>query len=107
MSKYHYNPDTGKVGICKAGMSNKIGTGASKGCPFNGGISQTRHFDTPEEAQKGYEKEMENFTTKLLKKGMTKEDAHYIKEELKDGNMHSNNSRGSYDNASKRAKKFK
>lgn len=45
--KYHYNPDTGRVGPCDAKFK----------CQFN--LSESKHSSSPEEAHQAYEDHME------------------------------------------------
>lgn len=49
---YHLNPDTERIGICRA-EKGKVG---HRGCPFG---SDRPHFGTKEEAQSYYENELE------------------------------------------------
>lgn len=53
MAKYHYNPDTGEVGICRADPSKPN----SRGCKFQ--LSENEHFGSREEASRGYEASQE------------------------------------------------
>lgn len=50
MSRYHINPKTGNANICRANFGN---------CPYEKD-DFAEHYDTKQEAQKAYEKHMEN-----------------------------------------------
>lgn len=50
MSKFHVNPETGKVSQCRA---------TGDGCPFGGETGTENHYESAAEAQSAYEKQME------------------------------------------------
>lgn len=68
MAKFHINPTTGRVNICRADDSK------AKGCPFGG---PSDHYSSKEDARAAYEQKNETFQTTPLKKLSSKE-----KEEL-------------------------
>jgi len=49
MARYHYNPETGKVGACRADPSKAN----SRGCRF--ALAESDHFGSPQEAAKAFE----------------------------------------------------
>jgi hypothetical protein len=59
MSRYHINPQTGNPGVCHA----------KKSCPF--GDLQSDHYDSKEEARKGYEQQQAESMTGASKKAST------------------------------------
>lgn len=63
MARYHYNPETGKVGICKADPSKPN----SRGCSFK--LTENEHFQSAEEASQAYEKTQDPFAKTLDSKG--------------------------------------
>lgn len=55
MTRYHYNPETGKVGACRADPSKPN----SRGCKFQ--LAEDDHFSTALEASRAYETTQEIF----------------------------------------------
>lgn len=55
MSRYHINPNTGNANTCRANFGN---------CPYEKN-DFAEHYDTKQEAQKAYEKQMENPISKI------------------------------------------
>lgn len=54
-TKFHVNPETGKVGPCSAGK-----TGEGRGCPFGGETGTENHYDTAEQAQAAYDAQQQS-----------------------------------------------
>lgn len=63
MTRYHYNPDTGKVGTCRADHSKPN----SKGCRFK--LSENEHYETAEQASKAYESTQDPFAKTIASNG--------------------------------------
>lgn len=63
MEKYHINPETGQVNLCRA---NSLKT---KGCPFGG---EGDHYSSKESAHLAYEKRNESLNSVSLKKSPKK-----------------------------------
>lgn len=61
MTKYHYNPETGSVGPCRADASKP----RSRGCRFQ--LSENEHFSSREDASKAFE-ESQDLLPRTLKK---------------------------------------
>lgn len=55
MARYHYNPSTGNVGICRADPSKP----RSRGCKFS--LSEDEHYASPEAASRAYEATQDPF----------------------------------------------
>lgn len=72
MAKYHINPETGRVNICRADDSK------AKGCPFGGADA---HYTTKEGARVAYEKQNETFQSAPLKKLSSKEKEEVARQE--------------------------
>lgn len=72
MAKYHINPETGRVNICRADDSK------AKGCPFGGAEA---HYTTKEGARSAYEKQNETFQSAPLKKLSSKEKEEVARQE--------------------------
>lgn len=63
MARYHYNPDTGQVGVCRADPSKPN----SRGCKFK--LTEGEHFQSSEEAAKAYESTQDPFAKTKDSKG--------------------------------------